>query len=239
MKGKNPFKDQRVRAAMYYAVDINAIKTQVMRGLATPTAIPFPNPKGEKIDPALDKRLPFDTTAAKKLLADAGYPNGFGFTLHCPNDRYVNDEKICIALAGMWAKIGLKVKLDAMPKAQYFQRTPKKEFSACMQGWGDNNRDPMFTLKPLYHSLNEKGAGDTNYGNFKNARLADDLIDRAEVEMDMDKRRKMMDEAIGIIEKEVLVIPLHRQVIPWVSRSNISLIHRSDNKFAPIWVKVN
>ena len=238
VKGKNPFKDQRVRAALYHAVDINAIKTQVMRGLATPTAIPFPNPKGEKIDPALEKRLAFDIAAAKKLLADAGYPNGFGFTLHCPNDRYVNDEKICVALAGMWAKAGLNVKVEAMPKAQYFQRTPKKEFSACMQGWGDNNRDPMFTLKPLYHSLNEKGAGDTNYGNFKNAQV-DDLIDRAEVEMDMDKRRGMMNEAIGIIEKEVLVIPLHRQVIPWVSRANVSLIHRSDNKFAPIWVRIN
>ena len=238
VKGKNPFKDQRVRAAMYHAIDINAIKTQVMRGLATPTAIPFPNPKGEKIDPALDKRLAFDTVAAKKLLADAGYPAGFGFTLHCPNDRYVNDEKICTALAAMWARVGLNVKVEAMPKAQYFQRTPKKEFSACMQGWGDNNRDPMFTLKPLYHSLNEKGAGDTNYGNFKNAQV-DDLIDRAEVEMDMAKRQALMNRAIEIIENEVLVIPLHRQVIPWVSRANVSLIHRSDNKFAPIWVRIN
>ena len=238
VKGKNPFKDQRVRAAMYHAIDINAIKTQVMRGLATPTAIPFPNPKGEKIDPALDKRLAYDAALAKKLLADAGYPAGFGFTLHCPNDRYVNDEKICVALAGMWARVGLNVKVEAMPKSQYFQRTPKKEFSACMQGWGDNNRDPMFTLKPLYHSLNEKGAGDTNYGNFKNAQV-DDLIDRAEVEMDMDKRRDIMNRAIEIIEKEVLVIPLHRQVIPWVSRANVTLVHRSDNKFAPIWVRMN
>jgi peptide/nickel transport system substrate-binding protein len=238
VKGKNPFKDQRVRAALYHAVDIKAIQSQIMRGLSTPTAIPLPNPKGEKIDPALDKRLPFDIAAAKKLLAEAGYPNGFGFTLHCPNDRYVNDEKICVALAGMWAKVGLNVKVEAMPKAQYFQRTPKKEFSACMQGWGDNNRDAMFTLKPLYHSLNEKGAGDTNYGNFKNAQV-DDLIDRAESEMDMEKRQVLINRAVEIIGKEVLVIPLHRQVIPWVSRANVSVVHRSDNKFAPLWVKVN
>ena len=238
VKGKNPFKDRRVRAAMYHAIDINAIKTQVMRGLATPTAIPFPNPRGEKIPESLDKRLAFDTAAAKRLLADAGYPDGFGFTLHCPNDRYVNDEKICTALAAMWARVGLNVKVEAMPKAQYFQRTPKKEFSACMQGWGDNNRDAMFTLKPLYHSLNEKGAGDTNYGSFKNAEL-DDLIDRAEVEMDMAKRQAMMNQAIEIIEREILVIPLHRQVIPWVSRANVSVVHRSDNKFAPLWVRIN
>jgi peptide/nickel transport system substrate-binding protein len=83
----------------------------------------------------------------------------------------VNDERICTALAGMWARIGLNVKVEAMPKAQYFQRTPKKEFSACMQGWGDNNRDAMFTLKPLYHTLNDKGAGDTQLRHFSNAEL--------------------------------------------------------------------
>jgi len=125
VKGKNPFKDKRVRQALYQGVDINAIKTQIMRGLSTPTAIGTPNPKGEGIPAALEKRLAYDVAGAKKLLADAGYPNGFGFTLHCPNDRYVNDEKICTALAAMWARIGLNVKVEAMPKAQYFQRTPK------------------------------------------------------------------------------------------------------------------
>ncbi len=238
VKGKNPFKDRRVRQALYQAIDISAIKSQVMRGLSTPTAIGLPNPKGEGIPEALEKRLPYDVNAAKKLLADAGYPNGFGFTLHCPNDRYVNDERICIALAGMWSRVGLNVKVDAMPKAQYFQRTPKKEFSAAMQGWGDNNRDAMFTLKPLYHSLNEKGAGDTNYGNFRNAEL-DDLIDRAEVEMDAAKRQSLINQAVEVMQREVLVIPLHRQVIPWVTSTKVKLIHRSDNKFAPLWVTVN
>ena len=237
VKGKNPFKDRRVRAALYQAIDIDAIKTQVMRGLSTPTAIPFPNPKGEGIPAALDKRLAFDPATSKRLLAEAGYPAGFGFTLHCPNDRYVNDEKICTALAAMWARVGLNVKVEAMPKAQYFQRTPKKEFSACMQGWGDNNRDSMFTLKPLYHSLNDKGAGDTNYGNFRNAEL-DDLIDRAEVEMDAAKRQSLINQAVEVLQREVLVIPLHRQVIPWVTRSNVTLIHRSDNRFAPLWVRI-
>jgi peptide/nickel transport system substrate-binding protein len=237
VKGRNPFKDRRVRAALYQAIDIDAIKTQVMRGLATPTAIAFPNPKGEGIPAALDKRLAFDPATSKRLLAEAGYPAGFGFTLHCPNDRYVNDEKICTALAAMWARVGLDVKVEAMPKAQYFQRTPKKEFSACMQGWGDNNRDSMFTLKPLYHSLNDKGAGDTNYGNFRNAEL-DDLIDRAEVEMDAAKRQSLINQAVEVLQREVLVIPLHRQVIPWVTRSNVTLIHRSDNRFAPLWVRI-
>jgi peptide/nickel transport system substrate-binding protein len=237
VKGKNPFKDRRVRMALYQAIDVNAIKAQIMRGLSTPTAIPLPNPKGEGIPDALEKRFAYDVDASKKLLAEAGYPQGFGFTLHCPNDRYVNDEKICVALAGMWARIGLNVKVEAMPKAQYFQRTPKKEFSACMQGWGDTNRDAMFTLKPVLHSLNDKGAGDTNYGNFKNAEL-DALIDKAENEMDAAARQEMINKAIELIQREVLILPIHRQVVPWASRANISLVHRADNKFAPLWIKV-
>jgi peptide/nickel transport system substrate-binding protein len=238
VKGRNPFKDRRVRLALYQAVDVGAIRSQVMRGLATPTAIAFPNPRGEGIPASLDKRPAFDPARARALLAEAGYPNGFGFTLHCPNDRYVNDERICTALAAMWARVGLNVKVEAMPKAQYFQRTPKKEFSACMQGWGDNNRDAMFTLKPLYHSLNDKGAGDTNYGNFRNPEL-DDLIDRAETEIDLAKRQALINQAVELLQREVHVIPIHRQVIPWVSRANVTLVHRSDNKFAPLWVRVN
>jgi peptide/nickel transport system substrate-binding protein len=238
VKGKNPFKDRRVRLAMYQAIDVNAIQTQVMRGLSTPTAIPLPNPKGERIPASFEKRFAYDVAAAKRLLTEAGYPNGFGFTMHCPNDRYVNDEKICVALASMWARVGLSVKVDAMPKAQYFARTPKQEFSVCMQGWGDNNNDAMFTLKPLFHSNNGKGAGETNYGNFKNADV-DRLISQAEVEMDLAKRQKMMNDAVEIIQREVHVIPLHRQVIPWVTRANVALVHRPDNKFAPIWMKLN
>src|SRR5262249_1216017 len=157
--------------------------------------------------------------ASKKLLAEAGYPNGFGFTLDCPNDRYINDERICVALAAMWARVGLDVKVETMPKAQYFQRTPKKEFSACMQGWADNNRDAMFTLRPILHSLQPSGAGDTNYGNFANAE-ADGFMDRAENEMDAAKRRVLIDEAIKSLQREVNVIPLHRQVTPWISRAN-------------------
>jgi peptide/nickel transport system substrate-binding protein len=96
----------------------------------------------------------------------------------------------------------------------------------------------MFTLKPIYHSLNEKGAGDTNYGNFRNAEL-DDLIDRAEVEMDHDKRQAMINKAVEVLQREVLVIPLHRQMIPWVTRANVTLVHRSDNKFAPLWIRMD
>ena len=96
----------------------------------------------------------------------------------------------------------------------------------------------MFTLKPVLHSFNQAGAGDNNYGNFRNAAL-DELIERAESEMDAVKRQALINQAVELVKNEVLVIPLHRQVVPWVSRANVSLVHRSDNKFAPLWIRVN
>ena len=237
LKGRNPFKDRRVRLALYQAIDIDALKTQVMRGLAIPTGIALPSPKGAGVPDSLERRYPFDPAAARKLLAEAGYPSGFGFTLHCPNDRYVNDERICIALASMWAKVGLNVRVEAMPKTQYFQRAEKLQFAAFMIGWGGANQDAFNTLKPVMHSRNAQGAGDGNYGNFTNAAL-DHKIDAAESEMDMAKRQEHIDRAVAIIQDEVLVLPLHRQVIPWVSRAGVEVIHRANNTLQPYTVKM-
>src|SRR5690606_15154808 len=110
VKGKNPFKDVRVRQAFYQSIDIEAIKSRIMRGAATPTALMVaPGIKG--FDPALNKRLPYDADAAKKLLTEAGYPDGFEVKMNCPNDRYVNDGEICQAVSSMLARIGVKVNL--------------------------------------------------------------------------------------------------------------------------------
>ncbi len=237
VKGKNPFKDRRVRLALYQAVDVAALKASVMRGLSVPTAIPFPDWKGAGVAPALDKRHPYDVAAAKKLLAEAGYPNGFGFTLHCPNDRYINDEKLCVALAGMWARIGVKTHVESMPKAQYFPRATKRDFSAFMSGWGGGSSDAIFLLKPTMHTPNDKGAGDANYGGFSNPKL-DALIDRIDGEMNPAERQKMIDDTVRILHEEVHVVPLHMQVIPWVVRKGVSVHQQPTNVFNPAWAKV-
>ena len=236
VKGRNPFRDRRVRLALYQAVDIEAIKRAVMRGLSIPTGIPLPDPKGGGVPDSFEKRHPYDVAAAKRLLAEAGYPAGFGFTLHCPNDRYINDEKICVALAGMWARIGLNVKVETMPKAQYFPRATKRDFSAFMSGWGGGSSDAIFLLKPTMHSPNTQGAGDANYGGFRNEAL-DALIDRIDGDMDLARRQGMINEAIAILQSEVHVIPLHRQMIPWVSRKGVTVHHMPTNVFNPEWVK--
>jgi peptide/nickel transport system substrate-binding protein len=237
VKGKNPFQDVRVRKALYQAIDVNAIRTTVMRGLSQPTAITLPDPRGNSIPAAYEKRLPYDPAAAKKLLAEAGYPNGLGFTLHCPNDRYVNDERICVAVAAMWAKVGVNAKVETMPRAQYFQRLGKLDTSAYLLGWGGGSPDAIWILKPVLHSRDTKGSGDGNYGDTKHARL-DELTDAIEGEMDAAKRNAMIHEAVKIIQDDVLRIPLHRQVIPWVSRAGVAVWHRPNNFMTYLWVTV-
>jgi len=226
VKGRNPFKDRRVRVALYEAIDIEALRRQVMRGLATPTGIPLPSLAD--VPGVKDERLPYDPAAARKLLADAGYPQGFGFTLHCPNDRYINDEKICIALAGMWAKVGVRVSVETSPKALYFQKAERRDVSAFMIGWGGATTDPIFTLKPVLHGPTAQGAGDSNFGGFRIPEL-DALTDAIEAEMDETKRVAMIRRAIAILQREVPVLPLHRQVIPWVTKAGIRLTHRANN----------
>jgi peptide/nickel transport system substrate-binding protein len=237
VKGKNPFKDKRVRQAFYQAIDVNAIKAAVMRGLSVPTAINLPNPEKAGIPKEMDKRYPYDVNAAKKLLADAGYPNGFELGMDCPNNRYINDEKICVAVAGMLSKIGVNVKVNAIPRSQYFPKAQRMEISFCMLGWGGATTDAIFTLQPVLHSRNDKGDGDYNWGNYKDAEF-DALIDAAKGEVDMKKRQGIIIQAMKHFHDNVYMIPLHLQVIPWASRANVNVIHRADNWLQATWVNI-
>jgi peptide/nickel transport system substrate-binding protein len=237
VKGKNPFKDRRVRLAAYHAIDINALNKSVMRGLSMPTAIALAAGPGAGVPASQDVRYPFDVARAKQLLAEAGYPKGFGFTMHCPNDRYVNDEKLCVAIAAMWAKIGLDVKIETMTKANFFPRVQKRDTTAFLAGWGGAAFDAMFTLKPIMRSRDGKGSGDSNYGDAKNAEL-DALIDQIEGNMNLVERQKQINQAVRIMHEQVHVIPLHRQVIPWASRKNVTVLHRPNNLVDLHWVTV-
>ena len=238
VKGKNPFKDRRVRLALYQSVDVEAIKRTVMRGLSIPTAILMPAHKEAGIPDSMEKRHPMITIdAAKKLLADAGYSNGFTVTLDCPNDRYINDERICVALAGMWSKIGVTVKVASIPKANYFPQVQKLDTSFYMLGWGGSTTDAIFTLKPVLHSRDGKGAGEYNWGNYKNVAM-DELIDNLEGEIDVKKRQGMINQAMKIHHDEVLHIPLHLQVMPWAARAGVSVVHRPDAWLELAWVKM-
>jgi peptide/nickel transport system substrate-binding protein len=237
VKGKNPFKDQRVRQAFLQAIDVQAIHRSVMRGLSVPTAINLPNPTLAGIPKEMDKRLPYDVNAAKKLLADAGYPDGFELTIDCPNNRYINDEKICVAVAGMLAKIGVKAKVNAIPRAQFFPKAQKLDISMYMLGWGGATTDAIFTLQPVLHSRNDKGDGDYNWGNYKDPEF-DALIDNAKGDIDAKRRKETIIKAVQLHKDKVYHIPIHLQVIPWASRANVEVIHRADNWLQATWVKI-
>ena len=237
VKGKNPFKDKRVRQAFYQAIDVNAINKTVMRGLSVPTAINLPNPIKAGIPKEMDKRYPYDIAAAKKLLTEAGYPNGFEVQIDCPNNRYINDEKICIAVAGMLSKIGVNMKVNAIPRAQFFPKAQRLEVSMYMLGWGGATTDAIFTLQPVLHSRNDKGDGDFNWGNVKDAEF-DALVDNAKGDTDMARRQGTIIKAMKHHHDQVYTIPLHLQVIPWASRAKVEVIHRADNWLQATWVKI-
>jgi peptide/nickel transport system substrate-binding protein len=147
-KGRNPFKDKRVRQAFYQAIDIEAIKSRVMRGAATPTALMVaPGMRG--FQPDMNKRLPHDTEVARRLLAEAGYPNGFELTLNCPNDRWVNDAAICQAVAAHLARVGVKINLQTESKATYFPRMLRRDTSFYLFSWAPGTVDSLDSLTVL------------------------------------------------------------------------------------------
>lgn len=237
VKGKNPFKDRRVRQAMYQAIDIEAIKTRLMRNQAFPTGGITPSPLGAFNDPAIERRRPYDVNAARRLMQEAGYGNGFEVTIHCPNNRYINDEKICQALAAMWAQIGIRVRLDAQPRAVYFPRLDKLEVSLYMLGWGGAITDAETTLTPVLRNRGDKGVGAYNYGNYRNDRL-DQAAAASSRETDPKKREALIKQALLAHNEEINHIPLHRQVIPWAARRNVNAVHRADNFLTFDWITV-
>jgi peptide/nickel transport system substrate-binding protein len=228
VKGKNPFKDVRVRRALNMAVDREAIRRVTMRGLSIPAGL-MVAPGVHGYDKALDKPYPYDANGAKKLLAEAGYPNGFEFTLDCPNNRYVNDEEICQALVGMWARAGLKVRLNAMPFANFIPKILKHDSSAYMLGWGVATFDSLYMLQSLVRTKTGGADGSFNLGRISNAKL-DTTIDAIKIATDPKGRDALLREGLLAVRDEAYYVPLHHQLRPWAMKKNISTVHRADDR---------
>ncbi|MEO7244150.1 MAG: ABC transporter substrate-binding protein [Rubrivivax sp.] len=234
---KNPFKDVRVRRALYHAIDVETMKTKLMNGQSFPTGGVTPSPQGSYNDPQIESRLPFDLAKARALMAEAGYANGFEITLDCPNNRYINDEEICITLATMWAKIGIKVKVNAMPRATYFAKLDKLDTSMYMLGWGGAVTDAETTMTPVLRNRGEKGVGYYNYGDARDDAF-DALAAKSSVEADPVKRKELVIAALREYTSQAHILPLHRQVIPWAARTNVEAVHRADNWLEVGWIKL-
>jgi peptide/nickel transport system substrate-binding protein len=237
VKGKNPLKDVRVRKALYQAIDIDTIHRVTMRGLSQPTgALVAPQVAGWS--ESVHKRYPYDVETAKRLLAEAGYKDGFEVDFACPNNRYINDEQICQAVASMWAKIGVKAKLRTLPLVTYFPMIQRYEASIYMLGWGVPTFDALYTLQSLLRTPGPGGDGNYNVGRYSNPKM-DAIIDRAKTETDPYIRPRLLTEALQLQNDDVAHIPLHNQVIPWAMKKSVEVVHRADNRIDWRVLKVN
>jgi peptide/nickel transport system substrate-binding protein len=238
VKGKNPFKDVRVREAFYKAIDVDVIKSRVMRNLSTPSALMIA-PEYFKLSKDFT-RPKADPEAAKKLLAAAGYPDGFEVGMNCPSDRYVNDGDICRAVIGMLARIGVKVNPIIEPKAQYFAKILKSggfNTSFYLLGWTPSTGDSHNVLYEIMGCRGRNGAsrGDTNSGGYCNPKL-DDLTDQILVETDVAKRDQMIKQAYEIGIADYGYIPLHQQSLAWGVSKKLKVAQRGDNQVRFEWV---
>ena len=234
VKGKNPFKDHRVRQAVYQAIDIETIKSRVMRNAATPTALMI-GPGVRGFQPDMNKRLPYDPEASKKLLAEAGYPNGFEVAMNCPNDRYVNDAAICTAIAGNLARVGIKIDLQAETKVTYFPKILRRDTSFYLLGWTPSTLDVHDALYNLMATPTDKGQGTYNLGSYSNPAL-DALAQKIQSETDPVKRNTMVREALKIHSDDIGHIPLHQQALAWGYTKRLSLVQLPTNYMAFRWM---
>ena len=234
VKGKNPFKDKRVRQAFYQAIDIDTIKARVMRGAAAPTGLMI-GPGVRGFMPEMNKRSPYDTEAAKKLLADAGYPNGFEVGMNCPNDRYVHDAAICQAVAANLARIGVKVNLQAETKVSYFPKILRRDTSFYLLGWTPSTADAHDALYNLIATPTDKGQGQYNLGAYSNPKL-DELTTKIQTETDKSKRDEMIREAFKTHTEDFGHIPLHQQALAWAYNKNVTLTQLPTNYMYFKWV---
>ncbi|MEO1425028.1 MAG: ABC transporter substrate-binding protein [Pseudomonadota bacterium] len=233
----NPFQDARVRAAVSQAINVDAILATIMRGAAEPAS--------QLVSPAMRgytaglSRPAYDPEAAKALLAEAGYADGFSFGLKCPNDRYLNDEAVCQAITGMLAQVGITAELDAMPVRNYWPELRADNFDMYLLGWSPGTFDAEHPIRFLGHTPDaEAKLGSWNFGDYSNARV-DELLPMIQSEIDDTKRQAMLDEVAGIMQEETAYVPMYVQPLLWGTGTNVDLVQRPDNFFILRWVTVN
>jgi peptide/nickel transport system substrate-binding protein len=223
---RNPFLDLRVRRAMSKAINRQAIAERVMEGQAVPS--------GQLVSDHLFGFVPglkpdaYDPVGARKLLAEAGYPDGFNLTIHGPAGRYVNDEKIVQAVAQMLTRIGIVCKVETAPMGPYSARASKQEFSFHMVGWGASTGESSSPLRSLLHTYDtDKGLGAVNWGRYSNPKV-DYLIEQAVQQVDDDNRRVMLQRATQLAMDDLGLVPIHFQFTIWATKKGVRYTPRTD-----------
>ncbi len=226
---KNPFKDIRVRKAMSMAIDRDAVVARVMEGMAAKSTQMMPEGFGG-FDPSYEG-VKYDIDGAKKLLTEAGYPDGFNMTIHCSNNRYLNDGKTCQAAGQMLSRIGLKMKVETMPVNVFFPKisVPKSEYSLILMGWGNSSTGTASGfLAAILHSYDPaKRMGHANRAYFSDP-VYDAMAEDALVEIDPAKREQKMKAAIRYATETYVTIPLHTLYTALATRKGLRVETRKD-----------
>ena len=233
IKGKNPFKDLRVRRAVYHAINVELIALKVLRGHAVPTGA-FLSPKVDGAPAELDRRLPFDPAKARALLAEAGYPNGFTVGLDCVNVPW--REAVCQAMTAMLTQVGIRTTLRSSPTNQFFPKLSGATASFIEFGWTPNP-DAWSSLNALFRSHEPSGAGAFNAGRYVNPKL-DRVIDAIRIEPDLARRRAMVGDALRIVRAELPFVPLYRRTLTWAMAKRVSAVQWPNDQVELRWVRV-
>ncbi|MFN3147502.1 MAG: ABC transporter substrate-binding protein [Paracoccaceae bacterium] len=235
--GKNPLKDVRVREALSIAINRDAIVDRIMGGVAVAAGELLPAGMFGAHEDGQMPPAPYDPDRAKALLAEAGYPDGFGITIGTPNDRYINDAQVAQAVAQMWARIGIPTEIDAVTASTFFSRRNAYEFSVYLAGWGAGTGEMSSPIKALVATRDsDRGYGGTNRGQYSNPEV-DDLLTRALATVDDAARQELLREASRVAMADWAILPLHFEVTPWAMTDKVMYAPRVDQYTLPASIK--
>jgi peptide/nickel transport system substrate-binding protein len=225
---KNPFRDLRVRKALSLAINRPLMVERVMEHLATATGQMMPAGGFGSVADLMPP--PFDPEQARKLLAEAGYPNGFRVVIHSPRGRFVNDARIVQAVAQMWQRVGVQAAIELQPWSTYASRVHRGQYpimlGAVAAVTGESSqvlRSAMGTYDP------PKGWGGFNWGKYSNPAF-DELLTQAQSTADDAQRAKLLQDAMRLGAADVANIPLHLQRTTWATQANLRYVGRSDDQ---------
>jgi len=231
---RNPFKDLRVRRAVYQAINIDLVIQKVLKGLATPTGELLAPEFSEPAPPAAP-RLRYEPVQARELLRDAGYPDGFDLTMDCVNVAF--REHVCQAIAAMLTQVGIRTTLRTSPSTQFFPMITQGRVSLAEFGFTGTLEDAWQGLNGLLHTWDSNGGGTFNAGRYSNARL-DALIDAVHVERDPAKWRTLVASALKMAADDIVYVPLYRRILSWVMQKNVHVVMLPDDTIPVRWVNI-
>jgi len=233
VKGRNPFKDKRVRLAVAHAINVPLIIDKVLRGQAVPTGSLLPL-RVDGNPPDLDRPLPFDPARSRALLAEAGYPTGFAVTLDCVNVTW--RENVCQAVTAMLTQVGIRTTLRSSTSTQFFPKLSQGTASFIEYGW-TATPDAWSSLNGLFRSFDRSGTGTFNAGRYSNPKL-DALIDQIRTEPDLTRRRAMVATVLRLAADELPMVPLYRRTLTWAMAKKVSLVQWPNDMVELRWVRV-